>query len=140
MPNSGASIELVRQILLSIPSVREGTIHGVPSFKLRGRIVACPAIHKSAEPNSLVVSIDRSQRAALIAGDPALYIADHYAGYDVVLLRLSCVSQKSLRALLDGAVRFVSNRSAARRPRAAATMVKKSSAAAVRRRRPKPTA
>lgn len=138
MPNSGASIDLVRQILLSTPSVREGTIHGYPSFKLRGRIVACSAIHKSAEPNSLVVSIDKSQRAALIAGDPALYIADHYAGYDVVLLRLSGVSPESLRTLLESAIRFVSSGPAAKRPRAAAATAEKlRPAATARRRKPK---
>ena len=137
MPNGGADVELVRQILLSTPSVKEGAVHGSSSFKLRGRILACPAIHESAEPNSFVVSIDKTQRAALIAGDPAFYILDHYAEYDVVLLRLSRVSRRSLRNPLEDAVRFVSAKSVEKRLRAAATSAKKTgSVAAARRRRP----
>jgi hypothetical protein len=119
-------LELVRTVLLAHSTVREGTIHGAPSFKLRGRIIACPAIHKSAEPDSLVVTVDKRQRAALIADEPAaLYIVDHYAAYDVVLVRLPRVNPKSLRDLLDSAVGFVSSRPAVKRLSSKTAAVKK---------------
>ena len=140
MPSSGADIETVRQILLSTPSVKVGAVHGSLSFKLRGRMLACAAIHKSAEPNSLVVALDKAQRAARIAGDPALYISDHYAEYDVVLLRLDLVSRRSLRTLLEDAVRFVSTRPVAKRLRAVAASADKRVPVVAARRRGSATA
>jgi hypothetical protein len=43
------------------------------TFKLGKRLVACLAIHRSAEPGSLVVRTDFEQRAALLTADPETY-------------------------------------------------------------------
>lgn len=135
MPNTGANMQLVRRILGSMPNVKEGTIHGAPSFKLQGKMLACTAIHKSAEPNSLVIAVGRSARAGLIASDPALYIADHYEKYDVVLLRLARTTPESLRAMLMGAARFIGSGAAAQSSRAGARRAKMSNRIASSRRR-----
>jgi len=130
MPAGNADLEFVREVLLAHPTVREGTIHGAPSFKSGSRIIACSAIHKSADPDSLVVSLDKSQRAARIAGDPAaLYVVDHYANYDVVLVRLSIIGRKSLRELLNGAVAFVGSGPLRKRPRVKRAVAKRRSTA-----------
>ena len=111
-----ASIAFVREVLLAHPTVQERTSHGAPSFKSHGRVVACSAIHKSAERDSLVVAVDKAQRTALIGDEPeSLYIVNHYAAYDVVLVRMSSVDRQVLRALLEGALEFVHSRSVMKR-------------------------
>lgn len=70
---------------------------------------ACLAIHRSAEPNSLVVCIDFDQRDELIAGDPqTYYLTDHYVSYPCVLVRLARIRQDALRHLLLMGWRFIS--------------------------------
>jgi len=101
-------VDVVGDILMSLPDVHEVTTHGHRSFKLRGKLLACPAIHKSAEPNSLVVKIPADERDQLLADEPHIYyVTDHYARNAVVLVRLSEIDRKSLRALLESACRLL---------------------------------
>ena len=94
---------------MALPDVEESTIHGAPSLKVRGRLLACPALHQSAEPGSLAVRIGFDQRAELLATEPRVYyVTDHYVNYPTVLVRLSQVHRDSLRDLLGMAWRFVS--------------------------------
>jgi hypothetical protein len=67
MPNTSVAFNVVREIALALPGVEQSTIHGSPSLKVRGRLLACPALHSSAEPHTLAVRIDLEQRSALIA-------------------------------------------------------------------------
>ncbi|HLG53787.1 MAG TPA: hypothetical protein VI485_00565 [Vicinamibacterales bacterium] len=99
----------VRTIALELPGVEECTTSRGLSLKVRGRLLTCPAIHKSAEPNSLMVRISLAERAHLLADDPdTYYLTDHYSSYPAVLVRLSQISRDSLRDLLESAARFVS--------------------------------
>ncbi len=107
----------VREIALALPDVEESTIHGVPSLKVRGKLLTCPALDKSVEPNTLAVRIDFDQRAKLLATKATLYyITDHYVNYPTVLVRLSRIDRKSLSDLLSMAWRFVSSKTKASRP------------------------
>jgi len=107
MPNK-ITFETVSKIGLALPGVENGTTYGAPSLKIRGKLLTCPAINKSAEPGSLAVRIDFEQRDELIAGDPdTYYLTDHYVNYPVVLVRLSRVQPDTLRDLLLMAWRFV---------------------------------
>ena len=111
MPNKKADFDLVRQLALGLPGVEESTIHGAPSLKVSGRFLACPALHKSAEPNSLAVRIDFESRKALLAAQPdVFYVTDHYINYPAVLVRLSRIRREGLRDLLNTAHRFVSSK------------------------------
>ena len=102
--SKGIGFEAVRAIGLAFPDVEEGTTYGSPALKVRGRVFACMAVHKSAEPNSLGVMIDFDQRDELIAADPATYyVKDHYLNYPVVLVRLSRVHRDALCDLLHTA-------------------------------------
>jgi hypothetical protein len=106
----------------AMPDVELTTTWGAPTLKLRGRLLACQAINKSAEPGSLVVKVDFAQRDELIAADPATYyVTDHYVDYASVLVRLGRVHPDALRGLLRMAWEYTNARrsgSATRRARA----------------------
>ena len=99
-----ANFEAVRVLAHELPDLQESTMYGSPALKLGKRLVACVAIHRSAEPGSLVVRTDFEQRAALLADDPGtFYVTDHYVSHPVVLVRMSRLQQDQLRELLDAA-------------------------------------
>jgi hypothetical protein len=113
MPPRRITFDTVREIGLGLPDVEEGTIYGSPALKVRGKLLTCLAINKSAEPDSLAVRIDFEQRAELISADPSIYyLTDHYVDHPVVLVRLSRIHLDALRDLLDAAWRFVSEKAA----------------------------
>ncbi len=115
MPRKTIDFDLVRQIALALPDVEESTMYGAPAVKLRKRLLACPAIHRSAEPNTLVVRIDFDQRDELIEADPNVYyLKDHYVNYPVVLVRMSKINQDALSDLLDMSWRFAMSKVKAR--------------------------
>jgi len=108
------SFDAVRRMAVALPEVEEGTMHGSPAFKVRGKLLACAAIHKSAEPDTLAVRIPFDLRAELMESDPdSYYLTDHYVNYPVVLVRLSRIGLEVLRELLGASWRFVS----AKRPK-----------------------
>src|SRR5262245_38308971 len=102
MPRTPLTFSVVRSLALKLPDVEESSIHGEPSLKLSGKLLACPAIHKSAEPGTLAVRIDFDERDKLIASEPGIYyLTEHYANYPTVLVRLSRISRAALRDLLN---------------------------------------
>jgi hypothetical protein len=104
-------------MVVALPEVEEGTIHGSPAFRVRGKLLACAPIHKSAEPDSLAVRIPFDLRADLIASDPdSYYLTDHYVNYPVVLVRLSRIDMEGLRELLGASWRFVSAKRPNKKP------------------------
>ena len=103
------TFDTVREMGLALPDVEEGTVHGSPALKVRGKMFACLAIHRSAEPDSLAVRIDFDQREELMAADPkTYYLTNHYVNYPVMLVRLTRVHHDALRDLLKMAWGFVS--------------------------------
>jgi hypothetical protein len=50
---SPIDFDAVRKIARELPGVEESTTSRGTSLKTGGRLLACPAIHNSAEPNSL---------------------------------------------------------------------------------------
>jgi hypothetical protein len=103
-------------IARTLPDVEVTTAWGASALKVRGKMFACVAINKSAEPNSMVVRMDMAQRDLLIEEEPATYyLTDHYVGYPCVLVRLSRVSPEALGDLIRGAHRLVSASPSARR-------------------------
>ncbi|MCP5557842.1 MAG: MmcQ/YjbR family DNA-binding protein [Verrucomicrobiaceae bacterium] len=98
------NIDVVREIALSLQSVEESTLHGAPSFKLHGKLLACPAIHPSAKPDTLAVRLDFDERERLIAAEPDIYyVTEHYLKHPMVLVRLSQADRNSLKNLLSTA-------------------------------------
>jgi hypothetical protein len=110
-PGRKISVDAVRKMAVALPEVEEGTIHGSPSFRVRGKLLACVAIHKSAEPDTLAVRIPFKLRAELIESDPgSYYLTEHYVNYPTVLVRLSHIGVKGLRELMEASWRFVSTK------------------------------
>src|SRR5262245_7291051 len=102
------SFDAVRKIGLTLPGVEQGTAYGSPALRLKGKLLACMASHRSAEPGSLVVCVSFEDRAALIAdADEIYYAKENYLNYECVLVRLSRISPEMLRDLLGMAYKFV---------------------------------
>jgi hypothetical protein len=109
VPRTRISFDTVREMGLALPDVEEGTTYGSPALKVHGKMFACLAVHRSADPGSLAIRLDFDQRDELIAADPkTYYLTDHYVNYPIVLVRLSRVRRDALRDLLLMAWRFVS--------------------------------
>ena len=107
---------VLREIALQFPDVEDGSTARGVAFTARGRLLVCAAIHKSAEPGSLVVRIGVEQRARLLAAHPdALYLPDHYAKYPAVLARLGRLDRESLRDILGAAWLFVTEKAVSRK-------------------------
>jgi hypothetical protein len=116
---SGASTrssDVLREVALQFPDVEDATTQRGLAFKARGRLLACAAIHESAEPGSVVIRIGAEQRARLMAAYPeALYLPAHYAKHPAVLGRLARLDRDSLRDILGAAWLFVTEKSATRK-------------------------
>jgi hypothetical protein len=70
------TFDTVRKIGLALPSVEEGSAYGTPALKIGGKLMACLAINKSVEPNTLGVMVDFDRRAELLAADPPYLLPD----------------------------------------------------------------
>lgn len=113
MPRSKVDFDTVRRIAHDLFDVEDSTTYGSPALKVRGKLLTCLAVHKSAEPNSIAVRIDFERRAELIAEAPDLYyLTDHYVNYPVVLVRLSRIELSALRDLLRMSWKFVTTKTA----------------------------
>ena len=109
------SLESVWKAGEALPGVVRATAWGSPALKLRGQLMACVPTHKSAEPGSVMVRVDRRGREAMLAERPDLfYVTDHYVGYDAVLVRLAACDAAMVRELLGMAHRFVGRKAGSR--------------------------
>lgn len=110
MPRQVVDLDVVRELALALPDVEEATSWGATSFKVGGRMIACQAIHSSAEDRTLMVRIDKSLRDELLATEPDVYyLTPHYAPYPALLVRLDRVNRASLRKLLGTACVFAAS-------------------------------
>ena len=111
----GSRFTPVETIGRTLPGVEVTTTWGQPALKVRGKMFACIASNKSAEPDTLVVMMDFADRDALVEEEPdTYYLKEHYVGYPCVLVRLARVHPDALRDLLAGAHRFVSSKATRR--------------------------
>ena len=115
MPSSFKAVETIGR---SLADVEVTSAWGKPALKVRGKMFACTASHKSAEPKTLVVMMDVAARDALIRDDPdTYYLKEHYVNYPCVLVRLSRVRADALCDLITGAHRFVRAKARRKPPR-----------------------
>jgi hypothetical protein len=119
MARKTSGFDRARAIGLALPGVEEGTSYGSPALKVGGKMFACVAIHRSAEPGTLAVRMEFADRDQLVASEPGTYyLTDHYVNYPVVLVRLGRVHDDALRDLLHMGWRFASRPRRAARVRA----------------------
>jgi hypothetical protein len=103
-PAPGLTFADVRKIAQSLDGIDVGTAYDSPCLRVNKTMIACIAINKEAEPNSLMVRVPLDQRDALIAEEPGVYyLKPHYEPYPCVLVRLGKVHRDALRDLLHGA-------------------------------------
>src|SRR5688500_4342701 len=88
---------------LALPDVEATTKYdGPPVLKARGSFMAGLAMHRSAEPDTLVVRVTFEERACLMEDAPeTYYVADYYRRHPVVLVRLARIDREALRDLLS---------------------------------------
>lgn len=95
----------IRSVALSLEGVYEKTSHdGQPSWRTKPRMFCWIR----ADPRALVVWVDSlDAKEALLATQPKLFFTTpHYDGYPMVLVRMSVVSRKQARALIEESFRL----------------------------------
>ena len=110
IPQGGRMLDFVAvvEIGLALPGVTEGASYGARALKLKGKLLACVPVNKSAEADSLVISIHPERRTELLRDRPeTFYVTDHYVPYPKVLVRLAAISRADLRSTLAEAYDFV---------------------------------
>jgi hypothetical protein len=97
------AFDTVKSAGLALPGVEATTKYdGSPVLKVGGAFMAGLAIHRSAEPGTLVVRVGSENRASLLEDAPeTYYLTDHYRSHPVVLVRLSRIDRDALRDLLS---------------------------------------
>jgi hypothetical protein len=108
VPTEAIDFDVVRSIGATLPDVKDASSSRGTALKIKGKLLACEAIHKSAETNSLMVRISLKRREELLAqGGAAYYLTDHYAPYPAILVRLARIKRASLKELLTESWEFV---------------------------------
>jgi len=99
----------IQAIGLTLPGVQTGAkADGSPILTVDGRFLAGPAVHRSAEPNTLVVRLDPDDRQAYLDAAPGTYyVTGYYRQHPVILVRLALVTPADVLDLLSTARRAV---------------------------------
>jgi hypothetical protein len=94
--------ETVRAVGLMLPGVAAATKYDAsPVLKVDGVFMAGLAMHRSAEPETLVVRADIEDREWLLEEAPeTYYLTDYYRSYPLVLVRLSRIDRDALHDVL----------------------------------------
>lgn len=96
-----AAFEVVAAIGLTLPDVTAETRAGSPRLQRGGAFMAALACHPSAEPGTLIVRYDESEREWLLQDAPdTYYLTEYYRRWPLLLVRLSRVTPDALRDLL----------------------------------------
>ena len=100
---SRVTLATVRRLALAFPGVEEGLSYGTPGFRVRGKFLA----RMGEDGETLVVKCGDDERDFRMKADPeTFFITDHYRGYPTVLVRLTSVTTKDLRDVLEQAWRL----------------------------------
>jgi hypothetical protein len=114
---SADAFEAVRAAGLVLRDVEAATKYdGSPLLKMRGCFMAGIAMHRSAEPDTLVVRADLDDRQCLLEDAPEIYyVTDYYRNHPVVLVRLTRIDRAALRDLLAMSWRLTEAKAGTRR-------------------------
>lgn len=93
--------ETIRRLAAALPEVEDGTTHGQPSLRVRGKLFAWMSPH---EPGVLALRVDPDERPPMVDARPELYfVTPHYASYPIVLARPEAMDEDELRDRLTEA-------------------------------------
>jgi len=116
MGAASIGMDCVFEAGIKLPDVKESPYYGARALKLKGQMVACTPLNKSAEVNSVVVAMSFERRAALLKKSPSVYyLTDHYAPHPTMLIRLSKISRAELERTLRMAWEFAATKDGALR-------------------------
>ena len=92
------TVDDVRRIALSLPETEERATHGMPAFRVRGKIFASVA----DDDASMGFKIGQDERAELVAAEPEKYffIPTHDTRYQWARVRLAAVDEDELREVV----------------------------------------
>src|SRR5256885_10273108 len=98
MAARGVTFDRVREMILALPGIEEGSSYGT-----RGFGVAKKFMSRLREDDVLVLKpIDEIERQFLMETQgETFFITDHYRGSDAILVRLSNVGASELRGLIE---------------------------------------
>jgi len=97
----------VQEIGATLPGVVETTSYGTPSLKA-GKVFLT---RLRSEDGSLVVKMPMDEREIKMQAAPDIYhITEHYRAWPTVLVRLSKVSRRELKGLLERSWREVATK------------------------------
>ena len=100
--------ETARQIAISLPDVKESITKWGWAFRVRGKLLACQPVNRSAERDSLGVRIGFDDRARLLAAEPdKFYVTPHYVPYPMILVRVPRIDREGMRSVMQMAWSFV---------------------------------
>lgn len=92
-----------RRLLLALPEVEEGTGHGRPAWRVRGKFVA--GLWEDGE--TAVVKVDKGEKQLLMEAEPEIFFeTPHYEGWGYFLVRLSAISEDELAEVVEDAWRL----------------------------------
>jgi hypothetical protein len=98
---AAVTFEYVRQMMNEFPGVEEGASWGMPTFRVRGKMLA--RLHEDGE--SLILKC--ADRDPLLQSQPqTYYVTKHYQNYPLVLVRLAKARRSALRDLIEQAWRL----------------------------------
>ncbi len=94
----GVTFEQVRDMMLALPGVEEGSSYGTPGFRVKGKFMS-----RLREDDVLVLKpVDEMERRFLMETQPQTYfITDHYRGSDAMLVRPSKARPAELGDLIE---------------------------------------
>src|SRR5438876_8144018 len=98
MATRGVTFERVREMMLALPGVEEGSSYGTPGFRVAKKFMS-----RLREDDVLVLKpVDDMERQFLMETQAkTFFVTDHYRGSDAMLVRLSKVSAGELRGLIE---------------------------------------
>jgi hypothetical protein len=92
-----------RRLLLALPDVEEGTGHGRPAWRVRGKFVA----GLWADGETAVVKVDKGEKQMLMEAEPEIFFeTPHYEGWGYVLVRLETIPEDELAEVVEDAWRL----------------------------------
>jgi hypothetical protein len=106
--SSSAAFDVVRELGLAFPRVKETRYYKMPALEGDGEVFVVQTSHRSADPHSISVPIGFEDREKLIADNPRVfYLKPHYEAYPVVLVRLDQIDRGELNEVLHSAYNAV---------------------------------
>ena len=104
-PDAFIYLNKIRQTVMALPGVTEGTSYGTPGFHVNKKLLA------RLKEDGETLMVRTQERDVWMNNDPGVFfITDHYKNYPSMLIRLGKVKSKDLKTLLVSAWKICANK------------------------------